>query len=177
MKVAAIPQEEDRENGDEKQYPDLLDRLGGTNSDALGELLQVLAAAEQKTEDPPLGIGAPAVLVSDTGSELADLARKLAVRRLIHKTGKRLAEPCALTSDSGTNEKSEHAQAEQKEQINNGDRPNAAADDFFQAKNSRVDQIGKENGEKEEDESTASGVEKSQGQGKKKSREDYARSA
>ena len=115
--------------------------------------------------------------VSDPRGNLADLAGELAGAGLIHKPRQRLSQPGALPGNPGADEKAEHHQAEEKQKVNDCDRPDAAADQSLQSSHAGINEIGKENGEKEENQRPPRRIEKTQSHGEQESREQHARSA
>ncbi len=56
-------------------------------------------------------------------------------------------------------------------------RPDAAADQFLQSRHCGINEVGKENGEKEENERSPRGIEEAQPHGEQQSREQHARRA
>ena len=115
------------------------------------------------------------VLASESCSELADLARELAGAGLIHEPGQRLSEACALPGNPRADQKTEEYQSNQKQKVNDRDRPNAAADQFLQSLHCWVNEVGKKNGEKEENQCSPRCVEKAEAHGEQKGREQNAR--
>ena len=131
----------------------------------------------QKNLNALLGVFGPAVFFSDLRGELADLAGELAGAGLIHKYGQRLPEAGALPGNPRADKKAEHRQSKDKQEVNDGDRPDAAADQFLQSSHCRINEVGKENGEKEKNQGSSRRIEKAQAHGKQKSREQNARRA
>ena len=64
MKVAAIAQKKNGQDGHQKQHPDFFRRLRRAHAGALRQVSQISATADQKTLYTLLGLIAPATLVS-----------------------------------------------------------------------------------------------------------------
>ena len=131
----------------------------------------------QKTLNTFLGVFGPAVFFSDLRGELADLAGELAGAGLIHKYRQRLSEAGALPGNPRADKKAEQSQTKEKQEVNDGDRPDAAVDQFLQSPHRRINEVGKENGEQEKNQGSPRRIEKAQAHGKQKSREQNARRA
>ena len=102
------------------------------------------------------------VLASESCGELADLARELAGAGLIHKPRQRLSQAGALPGNPRADQKAEKPQSNQKQEVNDRDRPDAAADQFLQSLHCGINEVGKKNGEKEENQRSPRRVEKAQ---------------
>ena len=74
-----------------------------------------------------LGRVAPAVLAANPLGNLADLAGELASAGFIHETGELTSQAGALPGNAGADQKTEEAQGQQKQNVNDSDRPGAAA--------------------------------------------------
>ena len=170
-----IAQKEDGEDGDKEEHPDFLSRFGGADADALGEVGQILAMVVKEALDAGLGGGAPAVLGADAGGEVADGAGELSVGGLVHEAGEGFAETGALAADSGTGEDEEEADGEEKQKIDDGDGAGASANKFVEAADGGINQVGEEDGEKEEDQGAPGGVEEAEDEREQQEREDHAR--
>src|SRR5208337_1411624 len=118
-----------------------------------------------------LGSRAPAVLAPKSGSQLADLARELAATGFIHKSGQRFSQARALPGDPRTDQETEHPQTNEKQEVNDGDRPDAAADQFLQALDGGINEIGKKNGKEEENQRASRRIEKTHPDGEQQGRE------
>ena len=104
------------------------------------------------------------MLASESRGELADLARELAVAGLIHKPGQRLSQASALPGNPRPDQKTEEHQSNQKQKVNDGDRPDAAVDQFLQSLHCGINEVGKKNGEKEDNQRSPRRIEKAHAQ-------------
>src|ERR1700687_579320 len=116
----------------------------------LRQARQVLPATQQKGLNTFLGVSAPVVLASESRGELAELAGELAGAGLIHKPGQRLSQARALPGNPRTDQKSNQSQPNEKHEVNNRDRPDAAANQFLQSLDCGINKVGKKNGEQEQ---------------------------
>jgi len=177
METAPVAQKKNGEDGHQKKQPHLLRRFSRADADVLRQAGQVFPATQQKTLNTFLGVNAPVVLASESGGELADLARELAGAGLIHKPGQRLSQTSALPGNPRPYQKTEKHQSNQKQKVNDGDRPDAAADQFLQSLHCGINEIGKKNGEEEENQRSPRRIQKAQTNGEQESREQNARRA
>jgi len=82
-----------------------------------------------------------------------------------------------LPGNPRADKKAEHGQSDKKQKINDADRSDAAADELLQSPHRGINQIGKENGEKKQNQRSSRGVQKADAHGKKECREQNARGA
>src|SRR4029077_17833073 len=129
---------------------------------------------QQKPLNTFLRVNAPIVLASESRRELPDLARELAGAGLIHKPGQRLPQASALPGNPRPYQKTEEHQSNQKQKVNDGDRPDAAADQFLQSLHRGIDEIGKKNGEEEQNQRSPRRIQKAHPNGEQESREQNA---
>ena len=177
MEAAAVAQKENGKNRHQKQHPHILRRLGRANTDALRQTRQLFPATQQETLNTFLGIFAPAVLASEPCRKLADLAGELPAAGLIHKSGQRLSQAGALPGNPRAYKKTRQSQTNQKQKVNDRDCPDPAADQFLQSLHCGINEVGKKNGEKEENQRAPRRIEKAQPHGEQQSREQHARRA
>ena len=127
MKAAAIAQKKNGQDRHQKQYPHFLCRFRRAHADALRQASQVIPATCQENLNTFLGLCAPAVFASDSCGELADLAGDLAGAGLVHKSGQRRSQAGALPGNPRAHKKAKQPETNQQQEVNDGDRPGAAA--------------------------------------------------
>ncbi len=150
MEAATVAQKKDGEDGHQKQHPNLLRRFGRANADMLRQTRQVVPPAQQEGLDTFLGIHAPVMLGSESCGKLSDLTGELTGAGLIHKPGQRFSQAGALPGNPRADQKSDQSQPNQKQEVNNRDRPDTAADQLLQSLHRGINQVGKKNGKEEE---------------------------
>ena len=91
--------------------------------------------------------------------------------------GNDCSQASALPGYSWAHQQAEQAQAHEQQNVDDRYCPGTAVEEFFQAAGCGIDEVGKKNGEQEEEQRAARGVDEAQADGEKKSREQHARRA
>src|ERR1019366_2616959 len=114
MEYIPIAQKKNGQNRHQKQHPKLLRGFGGSETDPLGEVRQIFAVIVDKTLNAGLRGCTPAMLGTDAGRKLADLARDLAITGFLRESGQCFCKTRALPADSGTSNHKKETHSQQK---------------------------------------------------------------
>ncbi len=120
---------------------------------------------------------APATLASYPFGKLADLAGELAAAGLIHQFGQLCSQAGALPRNPRAHKKPEHTQTDEKQKVDNRDPPDAAVDQLLQPPHCGINEVGKKNGEQEENQRSPRRIEKAQPHREEQGRKQHARRA
>ena len=139
IEISRVHEEENRQNGDKKQYPYFLGSFRDPNADPLGDDYQFLAMVLQNFLHADLRRLTPAAL-------FADVDRDLPRTHFGGQFRPRFAEASRLPGDSRAHKKDQQDEPRQQKQIDHGDRTSTAAQGFLKTFHGRVDQVGKKDG-------------------------------
>jgi hypothetical protein len=166
----AVFQKECGKNRDEDKQPGLLRHFGNANARTLRQAEQNAGMAPEKHAELIAGVLAHAVLD-------ADVLDNLPAVDPFHQFGERFGKLLGFVSDARPNKEEKQAQEEHDQEINGGNGAAPALAPLLHAGDGGIYEIGKEDGEKKGDESSACFVEKGEAHRKHEYREEDARRA